>query len=110
VLDGAFANSRTKAFQFMYKIVLSSNIYKHEMLLDGVHHIMPCCAHVLCYFVFTALSVCCIMLCCGALMPSVSPFFLGLCSALSTMVTSASFHGVVGLTVRTSCGQISSGA
>jgi hypothetical protein len=30
-------------------------------------------------------------------MPSASPFFLALCSALSTMATSASFHGVVGL-------------
>jgi hypothetical protein len=37
------------------------------------------------------------MLCCGALMPSASPFSLGLCSALSTIATSASFHGVVGL-------------
>lgn len=64
---------------------------------DGVHHVMLCCAHVLCCFVFAALSVCCVMLCCGALMPSASPFFIGLCSALSTMATSASFHGVVGL-------------
>jgi len=30
-------------------------------------------------------------------MPSASPFFLGPCSALSTMATSTSFHGVVGL-------------
>jgi hypothetical protein len=37
------------------------------------------------------------MLCCDALMPSASPFFLGLCSAFCTMATSASFHGVVGL-------------
>ncbi|KAG2083892.1 hypothetical protein BD769DRAFT_1540249 [Suillus cothurnatus] len=39
------------------------------------------------------------MLCCGALMPSASPFFLVFVqrSVLSTMATSASFHGVVGL-------------
>ncbi|KAG2142179.1 hypothetical protein BD769DRAFT_1426089 [Suillus cothurnatus] len=37
------------------------------------------------------------MLCCDALMPTASPFLLGLCSAFSTMATSASFHGIVGL-------------
>ncbi|KAG2123684.1 hypothetical protein BD769DRAFT_902874 [Suillus cothurnatus] len=44
-----------------------------------------CCVVVFCLS-FTPLSVCCVMLCCGGLMPSASPFF-------SCSLFSAQYYG-----------------